>query len=131
MPVQMGPRLLQNYRQRLAACALNYQLSGDCVTGDEEGLVAPGRTDAEASANHLAELVRQKYARESNVYSGAGVRESARQYAKLPAIARARSVSQIQAHIATHQGSLSCSQFSLGSADRLGASVGDLGFVSG
>ncbi|VDK20289.1 unnamed protein product [Taenia asiatica] len=129
--LKMGPRLLQNYRQRLAACALNYQLSGDCATGDEEGLVALDSTDAEALANHLAELVRQKYARESNVYSGAGVRESARQYAKLPAIARARSVSQIQAHIATHQGSLSCSQFSLGPADRLGASVGDLGFVSG
>ncbi|KAL5110635.1 Ras-associated and pleckstrin homology domains-containing protein 1 [Taenia crassiceps] len=126
-----GPRLLQNYRQRLAACALNYQLSGDCAMGDEEGLLALEGTDTEVSANHLAELVRQKYARESNVYSGAGVRESARQYAKLPAIARARSVSQIQAHIATHQGSLSCSQFSLGPADRLGASEGDLGFVSG
>ncbi|CDS42397.1 growth factor receptor bound protein [Echinococcus multilocularis] len=129
--ILMGPRLLQNYRQRLAACALNYQVPSDCAAGDEEGLAALEGTSAEASVNHLAGLVRHKYARESNVYSGAGVRESARQYAKLPAIARARSVSQIQAQIATHQGSLRCSQFSLGPADRLGASVGDLGFVSG
>ncbi|KAM3178315.1 hypothetical protein ACTXT7_002814 [Hymenolepis weldensis] len=121
--VKMGPRLLQTYRQRLAACALNYQLSPeDAATGNEDSTLTDG---------NLAEMVRQKYARESSLYSGAGVRESARQYARLPAVARARSVSQIQAHIANRQGSLSCSQVSLVPADQFRSSVGDLGFVSG
>ncbi|KAM7537895.1 hypothetical protein Aperf_G00000069472 [Anoplocephala perfoliata] len=122
--VLIGPRLLQNYKQRLAACALNYQLSPDDVAAgfSEEGGVGPG---------NFVEMVRHKYARESNHYSGAGVRESARQYARLPVIARARSVSQIQAHIASRQGSLTCSQASLTPPERIGASVGDLGFVSG
>ncbi|VDL16388.1 unnamed protein product [Hymenolepis diminuta] len=121
--ILMGPRLLQTYRQRLAACALNYQLSPeDTATGNEDSTLTDG---------NLAEMVRQKYARESNLYSGAGVRESARQYARLPAVARARSVSQIQAHIANRQGSLSCSQVSLIPADQFRSSVGDLGFVSG
>ncbi|VDO10333.1 unnamed protein product [Rodentolepis nana] len=119
----MGPRLLQTYRQRLAACAMNYQLSvDDVVAANEDGTLTDGS---------MAEMVRHKYARESNLYSGAGVRESARQYARLPAIARARSVSQIQAHIANRLGSLSCSQVSLIPTDQFRSSVGDLGFVSG
>lgn len=125
----MGPRLLQNYRQRLAACALNYQLPNDPPGNIVGNLGTVAVTGIET--NQLADLVRHKYARESSVSSCTGIRESARNYAKLPAIARARSVSQIQAHIASHQGSLSYSQISLGPVDKLGASVGDLGFVSG
>ncbi len=121
----MGPRLLQNYRQRLAACALSYQAPPEGF--DREKTPVPYDS---SSTTSLLDLVRQRYARENTAY----VRESARQFSKLPAIARARSVSQIQHHIATRQGSLSYSQASLKPADSstdLGASTGDLGFVSG
>nr|VZI45123.1 unnamed protein product [Spirometra erinaceieuropaei] len=134
--ILMGPSLLRNYQQRLAACALNYQVP-DNLSCSGISFTSGGNTNA-SNASSLLDLVRQKYAREG----AAALLESKHQQptgilARIPAIVRARSFSHIQQRLQRPE-SLSFSQSSLKTADSfgelgggVGGSASDLGFVSG
>lgn len=121
----MGPRLLENYRQRLAACFLNCQVPFET---NADGSHFPASVSKSSS---LVDLVRQKYAKET--CTGREVRETSRLFARTQSISRTHSFSQLQQKIA-NPGRFSFSQSSLKISDSygdLGASSSDLGFVSG
>ncbi|VDD75901.1 unnamed protein product [Mesocestoides corti] len=110
----MGPRLLHNYRQRLAACEMNHQSSTDRMDADKARIPGGGN-----SATVVDEV--------RHPHSLVGQRGITHQRSDRRAVDRACSVSRV----AHRQGGLGCSRASLGPSGGLGASVGDLGYVSG